>query len=98
MEQMNVPDDWKIPVDFDDPALPDSVKNLRPLVYQEGEDFCCVLGPDPQEGVFGCGPSVEEALNDWDAHVKDRVKYHKDDDEVARFIEDSMKTDGRKVW
>ena len=94
---MNVPDDWKVAVDYNDPQLPKSVKALRPLVYQEGEDFCVVLGPDPQEGVYGCGHTVEEALNDWDVQLKDRVQYHKEEDEVARFIEDQLRADVKKI-
>ena len=94
---MNVPDDWKISVDFNDPGLPKAVKTLRPLVYQEGEDFCVVLGPDPQEGVFGCGHTVDEALKDWDAHVKDRIQHHEEDDDVARFIRETLKADVRNI-
>jgi len=97
MEQMNVPEDWKVAVNYDDPQLPKSVRTFRPMVYCEGENFCVLLGPDPQEGVYGCGATVEEALNDWDVQLKDRIQYHKEEDEVATFIEDSLKADVRKV-
>src|SRR3954468_17574205 len=98
MEQMNVPEDWKVTVNFDDPVLPASIKTFRPLVYQEGEAVCCVLGPDPQEGIFGCGTTVDEAMRDWDEHLQDRIQYHKEDDEVARFISDTLKADVKKIW
>lgn len=53
MIQMNVPDSMKVKIDFENARLPESVKTLRPLFFEDGTGFCCVLGPDPQDGVFG---------------------------------------------
>lgn len=57
--------------------LPPSVKMFRPLVFQDSDGVCVVFGPDPQEGIFGCGPTIEEALKDWDDHLKIRIGLHK---------------------
>jgi hypothetical protein len=97
MEQMNVPDDQKLPVDYDSPELPNSVSIFRPLVFQDGDSVCVVLGPDPQGGVFGRGATDEEALNDWDNHLQDLIKYHKEDDELAQYILDTLKASVKKV-
>jgi len=47
---------------------------LKPVIFQEGNPFCCLLGTDPQAGVFGCGDSLKEAIADWDQHLKERIK------------------------
>jgi hypothetical protein len=86
MEQLNVPDEMKVPIDFNDKNLPLSVRTFRPLVFQEGDAVCVVLGPDPQEGVFGCGPTKEEALNDWDKNLKLRMEHFTEEDEVVRYM------------
>ena len=98
MEQLNVPEEMKIPIDYGDQQIPASVKTFRPLLYQEGESFCCILGPDPQSGIFGCGKTPQEALEDWDVNLSDRIKYHTDDDEIARYIADTLKASVKKVW
>lgn len=97
MEQLNVPDEMKIPVDFDDKNLPPSVKMFRPLVFRDGDSVGVVLGPDPKEGVFGCGPTAEEALKEWDDHLKIRMGDHQEDDEVARYIMDTLKASVNKI-
>jgi len=65
------------------------------MVMADG--ICVVPGPDLQEGVFGCGSTTEEALKDWDDHLKDRIGDHKED-EVARYIMDTLKASVNKVW
>jgi hypothetical protein len=98
MEQMNVADEQKLPIDYDNPDLPSSVKTFRPLLYQDGDWICVVLGPDPQTGVFGRGTSTEEAISDWDNHLQDLIRYHKEEDEVAQYIADTLKASVKKVW
>jgi hypothetical protein len=98
MEQMNVPDETKLPIDYEDESLPASVRTFRPLIYQDGELICAVLGPDPQTGVFGSGATQEEAIEKWDLHLQDLLKYHKEDDKVARYIIETLKASVNKVW
>jgi hypothetical protein len=59
MEQMNVSDEQKISFDFSRFRLPQYVGEFRPLLYKQGGRFCAVLGPDPQNGIFGCGDTPE---------------------------------------
>ncbi|MCW3109949.1 MAG: hypothetical protein JWQ09_4455 [Segetibacter sp.] len=73
MEQLNVPEEMKVAIDYENEELPETVKTLRPLVFKEGDGFCCLLGPDPQAGVFGCGQTPREALDDWDKHLHEKV-------------------------
>ena len=86
MKQFDVPDEMKIPFDYSDKDLPISVKTFRPPVFRDGDSYCVVFGPDPQEGVFGCGDTPKEALADWDKNLYHRIKEHKKDDEVANFV------------
>lgn len=86
MKQLEVPDDMKVAIDLNDKKVPDSVKTFQPVLFKDGDSFCCVLGPDPQEGVFGCGDTPIEALKDWDKNLQQRKEVTDKDDEVAAFI------------
>jgi hypothetical protein len=97
MEQLNVDEALKVEINFDEPKLPQSVITFRPLVYIDGEFYTCVLGPDLQTGVTGCGQTIDQALADWDNNLQDRIRYHKEEDEVARYIPDTLKASVNKV-
>jgi hypothetical protein len=86
MEQMKMDGLEVIEMNYESPGLPETVRKLKPAVYKDGQSFCCLLGPDPQQGVFGCGKTASEALSDWDLHVKDRAVDHPFGDEIAEFI------------
>jgi hypothetical protein len=87
MKQLEVPDELKVAIDPNDEKIPDSVKTFQPVLFKDGNSFCCVLGPDPQEGVFGCGKTAIEALKDWDKNLQQRMEVTDKDDEVAAFIQ-----------
>ncbi len=86
MEQMKMNGLDEIKIDYQSSSLPETVRKLKPALYKDGNSFCCLLGPDPQEGIFGCGETEEEALLDWDTHVKDRAIRHPYGDKIAEFI------------
>lgn len=93
-----MPEDSVIRFDYEAEGVAEPVKQFRPLIYQEDEKTVCViLGPDPQAGVFGCGCTVEEAVSDWVAHFK-QVASHPGDDEVSRYITDTLNTHKEDVW
>ncbi|MVT08493.1 hypothetical protein [Chitinophaga tropicalis] len=60
-------------VDYTTENIPDSVKNFRPTVFRDGDEYCCILGTE--EAVVGTGNTVEEAMNDWDRAYQ--MKVHK---------------------
>lgn len=82
------------------PGLPPAVKEFRPLVYQEGNAYCCVLGPNPQAGVAGCGSSPQDALMDWNEDFKRRIqnKANVHRNEVTQFLLDSLAISKKDVW
>ena len=90
MEQYNVPDEMKVNVDYSDPALPAAAKLFKPLVVLDGDSYCCIFGPDPQQGILGCGDSPKEALRDWDKHLRERVRQADKNDEVLKYIVETL--------
>jgi hypothetical protein len=86
MKQFEVDESMKVQIDYNDVDIPDSVRTYKPLVFEDGNNYCVVLGPDPQVGIFGCGPTTKEALWDWDKHFNDFKNHHEEDDEVAIYI------------
>ena len=87
MIQLEVPDELKVAIDLDDKDIPESAKTFQPVLFKDGNSFCCVLGPDPEEGVFGCGQTPVEALKDWDKNLQQRMKVTEKNDEVALYIQ-----------
>lgn len=69
-----------IPVDWSNEQYPENARREHPLVYQDEESICFLLGSDPQQGVFGCGPKLEEALQDWEERYIHPEKYEKGKD------------------
>jgi hypothetical protein len=98
MEQMNVEESMKVAIDFSEENLPKSAKKLQPLVFQEGDSYCCLLGPDPQAGVFGCGNTPIAAIQDWDSHLSRRLAHTSENDEVIQYVKDVYKADNTEVW
>jgi len=93
MEQMK-PDGLEVVnVNYGDPNLPKSVRDTHPLVWfdhDEGSNkgaFCCVLGPDPQAGVFGCGDTLQQALAEFDRHFQELADHPVAGDPVSEFIQ-----------
>ena len=75
-----------VEVNYDSPELPEGVRKLHPVLYKDGGSFCCLLGPDPTEGIFGCGATQEEAIADWERHMKNRAIDHPYGDKVAEEV------------
>ncbi|KLT66719.1 hypothetical protein [Pedobacter sp. BMA] len=71
---------------------------LKPQVYKQDDIYCVLYGETPQNGIFGSGLSISEAIMNWDDNFH---KILKDDTklksilakmsppaDVARFLED----------
>ena len=56
------------------------------MLFQDGDGYGCLWGPDFHEGIFGHGETAMEALNDWDRHLRDRIKTKDHEDGVAQYI------------
>jgi hypothetical protein len=86
MEQMKLDGLEVIELNYDDPILPELVRRFKPSVWREGEKVCCLLGPDKQTGILGCGESVEDALQDWTTEFHFRLAEANGDDPIANEI------------
>lgn len=98
MEQMNVDETMKVKIDFEHEDLPQDAKELQPLVFKEGDSYCCLLGPDRTEGILGWGDSPRAAIADWSVKLQERIKIRNEDDEVANFVRDTLNTSNEDVW
>lgn len=56
-----------------------------------------LLGPNPGEGVFGCGTTIKAALEDWNKQVKQRIGSSHANDEVTRYIRDTLNASLYKI-
>lgn len=98
MEQMKIPPDKIITIDFESKELSTEVRELRPVVFHENGSFCCLLGPDLKVGILGIGNSPETAIKDWQDKLRDRLRLAKSEDEIAAYVRDSLNASNKKVW
>lgn len=98
MQQVVINEELIVPLDYESPELSSSVRQFKPTLYKEGELFVCVLGPDAEQAIYGRGATEDEALTNWEADFKDRLKSKGDDDIVAQYIKDTLATSKKDVW
>jgi hypothetical protein len=98
MIQANIPDEWKVKMDFEDKHFSRTVRVLNPTVYRAGDTYCCLLGPDQVTGIFGCGNDPIDAVQDWEVNVHQRIGAPKQDDELAQYVIDSLSISRKDVW
>jgi hypothetical protein len=92
MKQMDVDKTARIDLDYNDADLPEPVRQFKPVLYKDGDSFSILLGPDPQEGVYGRGLSVDEAIKNWEQHFNDEIDNPREGNETTRFILDNLNT------
>ncbi|SMC87650.1 hypothetical protein [Pedobacter africanus] len=77
-----------IAIDFEQEWVPEKAKKLKPLIYKnsdpEGDAYCCLFGPDPEVGIYGCGNTPENAVLDWDKDLQDRMEKLTEGDDAAQ--------------
>lgn len=98
MEQMKIDPDAEVHVDYENERLTNNLKLFRPTVFTEGDSYCCLLGPDPTTGIFGCGSTAEAAMFDWDNQLNEYIVNHPEGDPLAEFVLDTLATSKGNVW
>ncbi|SEN43448.1 hypothetical protein SAMN05216436_11631 [bacterium A37T11] len=63
----------RVQVNYEDHLLPESVKEFKPVVFQEGKAFRCLSDVDDEEIVTGSGETTEMAIADWDQHLRESL-------------------------
>jgi predicted DNA-binding antitoxin AbrB/MazE fold protein len=98
MKQMQIDPAKIVDIDFTTPETKQTLKTLQPVVFKEGEAYCCHLGEDHTNGIMGRGNSPDEAINDWEKSLQKRIDEHDENDELAEFVIDSLKISKDDVW
>jgi hypothetical protein len=97
MNQMKIDEAFIVPIDYLHEEIPTTVRAFKPILFREGNAYCCILGPDPLTGILGFGDSKEQALIDWDNCLVE----HLDDpspNETAKYILDYISASANGVW
>ena len=58
---------------------------LKPVIYQNGPAFLCLLNQGDAE-VSGTGGSLQQALQDWDEKLQQHLRTAGPDDEIVQYV------------
>ncbi len=72
-EHFNAKEPIWVSVNYEDHLLPESVKEFKPVVFQDGNAFRCLSDVDNEETVTGSGETTEMAIADWDQHLRESL-------------------------
>ena len=86
MDEFNLNRFEGIKIDYTRKELPASVQLFKPSVFRDGKAYCCLLGPDPQVGIFGCGYSPLQAMADWDEQFNAELAQHSESEGIIQYI------------
>jgi hypothetical protein len=98
MIQMTIDPELIVNFDFTKPEVNRTLKNLQPVVYKDGDQYNCLLGPNLEQGILGTGATAEAAILQWEADLQKRIQNPDEDDEVAEFVIDSLRMTKDDVW
>ncbi len=98
MKQMNIDENLVVNIDYTDSALSAIVRQFKPVLFKDGELICCLLGPDRDQGIFGCGSTEDEAIKNWEDAFRERFESNNEEDEVAAYIKDTLAISKKDVW
>lgn len=98
MKQMDIPVNRVTDIDYENGKFSKAVKDLRPVVWADEQGYCCLLGPDPQEGILGVGNTIEAALQDWEQQLRERVRTAVVYDELAQYVINTLRISKDDVW
>lgn len=97
MKQMTVNNEKKIDFDFSRFRLPTYVTLFKPLLFQEGNNYIAVLGPDLESGITGYGDSPEDALINWNDNLRSQI-YNADlQNEIIDDIRNKIAAKGKTI-
>lgn len=79
MENDSIDLQGQIEVDYS--QYDEAVQKLKPKVYQQGDVFCCLSGPDQETGIFGSGDTIDAAIQSWKSALEERFRHLHGEDE-----------------
>jgi hypothetical protein len=76
-----------IEINYQKPDFPASFLAFKPILFKTGQLYCCLLGPNLQEGIFGMGYTVDSAITQWNLEFKRRlILKNSKKDTTAQFV------------
>jgi len=98
MIQMKIDPADIIPINYNDPFIPDALQRFNPTLYKQGNSFCCILGPAPDTGIFGCGETPDAAISAWNTKFLEQLAHPTADSEVIQYILDHIDASVTPIW
>src|ERR1700676_2936867 len=75
-----------VEINYEEPDFPPSFLAFKPIIFKSDHLYCCLLGPNPQEGIFGFGYTVASAISQWNQEFKRRLINRPIKDPIAQFV------------
>lgn len=79
-----------VTIDYSASTIPASVRLFKPTIFTNEAGYFCLWGSDPQQGIYGCGISQQEAITDWVNHLRTRLEGDLANDPVGKELADAM--------
>ena len=98
MKQILIGEDLIVPIDYDSLEYSAAIRQFRPTLYKQDEQFCCILGPDQEQAIYATGATEDEAIKNWNIAFKERMKSKAEDDEIAQYVRDTLTTSKNDTW
>jgi len=83
----------QIEIDYSDEGYPEKARKLNPHVFKDGDCYYCIYGPDSQVGIFGCGDTPLEAIEDWEYDLEQRIIHIAEGDSHAQEASERLYRD-----
>ena len=84
-------------VNVDYRAFDIAVQKIKPTVFMDGDSYCCISGPDPQAGVFGCGSTPIEAVQDWQKSLIEKLNAIPRNDAATKKVREELGLGDRPI-
>ncbi len=85
MQSMNIYRSLIVPVNYDLPDNSRFIRRLRPMVYRQGDEYCCMIGSDQQGTIFGRGAAPGIAIKNWEDNLVRRLEHIEDEDDITKI-------------
>ena len=90
MRSININEIDLVAMDYTNPGIPDIVRQLQPVVFMDGSAYSCLLGPDPQSGVFARGNTPLNAVMNWVGRARICLRRNDLDEEVREAVAEAL--------
>lgn len=75
MQHAIMPSEQLVTIDYRDFAFTQAFRILKPVVYQQNDQYHCLYGPDTRPGIGGVENTLQQALDEWETLLCKRIMY-----------------------